>query len=69
MSRTIGPDVDAPRSRGGKVLTAIALLLPLSLGLAGCISSSNPSPPANTTIVVPNGSNAVCTDGTAPPCR
>lgn len=44
-------------------------LLPLSFGIAGCISSSNPSPPPSTTVIVPNGATAVCTDGTAPPCR
>lgn len=58
---------------GPRTLTRIALaslvLLPLSLGLGGCISSSNPNPPANTTIIVPSGSTAVCADGTAPPCR
>jgi hypothetical protein len=32
----------------------IVLLLPLVL--AGCISSSNPSPPAHDTVVVPPGS-------------
>jgi hypothetical protein len=43
--------------------------LPLVLGLAGCISSSNPSPPeSHTTIVVPNGSTVTCTNGMAPPC-
>ncbi|HUC17293.1 MAG TPA: hypothetical protein VMA37_06365 [Acetobacteraceae bacterium] len=50
--------------------SALALLIPFLLG--GCISlsSSNPSPPkANTTIVVPPGSQAVCADGTAPPCQ
>ena len=39
----------------------------VTLGLAGCISSSNPPPPPSTTVVVPSGS-AVCPDGTAPPC-
>jgi hypothetical protein len=36
--------------------------------LAGCISSSNPTPPPSTTIVVPQGSTAVCSDGQMPPC-
>jgi hypothetical protein len=45
------------------------VLLPLCLGVAGCISSSSPPPPANTTVVVPNGAVVTCTDGTAPPCR
>ena len=39
----------------------------LTLGLAGCISSSNPSPPPSTTVVVPPAV-AACPDGTAPPC-
>jgi len=46
-------------------------LLPLApvLCLAGCISSSSPSPPANTTVVVPShGSTVICADGTQPPC-
>ena len=51
------------------VAIASLVLLPLCLGVAGCISSSSPSPPPSTTIVVPNGATAVCTDGTAPPCR
>jgi hypothetical protein len=51
------------------VAIASLLLLPLSLGVAGCISSSSPSPPASTTVVVPSGAAAVCSDGTAPPCR
>ncbi len=50
--------------------------------LSGCISSSDPSPPAkNTTVVVPpsnktttvvvpqnSGTTVVCSDGTKPPC-
>ncbi|HTH18014.1 MAG TPA: hypothetical protein VL974_15250 [Magnetospirillum sp.] len=45
------------------------LWLALSLGVAGCISSSNPSPPppSSTTVVVPPGST-VCSNGHAPPC-
>jgi hypothetical protein len=75
MSRTIDQQdtlVGAgSRRRLGVKRVAIAslLLLPLSLGIAGCISSSSPSPPASTTVVVPSGSTAVCADGTAPPCR
>ena len=61
------------RGRQRRRLKRIALsslfLLPLSLGVAGCISSSNPSPPASTTVVVPSGSTAICSDGTSPPCR
>jgi ABC-type Fe3+-hydroxamate transport system substrate-binding protein len=49
--------------------------------LSGCISSSNPSPPAKTTVVVPpsngstvvvppsNNTTVVCQDGTRPPCN
>ena len=39
--------------------------------LSGCISSSNPSPPAKTTVVVPANSPApvvVCQNGNQPPC-
>jgi hypothetical protein len=68
MRRIISLNIDASRVARWKPLAA-ALLLPLALGVAGCISSSNPSPPASTTVVVPNGSTAVCSDGTAPPCR
>ena len=39
------------------------VLLPLALGVAGCISSSNPPPPANTTIVIPPGASVVCPNG------
>ena len=41
----------------------IALLLPLTLG--GCLSfsSSDPSPPQHTTVVVPPQSNVVTTPG------
>jgi hypothetical protein len=50
-----------------------ALLVSLSLVglLSGCISSSNPSPPAKTTVVVPasGGTTVVCQDGTKPPCN
>lgn len=40
------------RIRNVAILSLI--LLPLGLGMAGCISSSNPSPPPSTTVVVPN---------------
>ena len=42
------------------------MLLPLSLAIAGCISSSNPAPPPQTTVVVPQ---PVCPGGYAPPCH
>jgi hypothetical protein len=49
-----------------------ALMVSVSLLglLSGCISSSNPSPPEKTTVVVPAGSSTtvVCQDGTKPPC-
>lgn len=46
------------------------LLLPVVLALAGCISSSNPTPPdRSTTVVVPPGTTIVCSDGSAPPCH
>jgi hypothetical protein len=40
--------------------------------MSGCISSSDPSPPAKTTVVVPpqnSGTTVVCQDGTKPPCN
>ena len=51
--------------------------------LSGCISSSDPNPPAKTTVVVPSNAPAkttvvvppnstttvVCQDGTRPPCQ
>ena len=50
-----------------------ALLVSLSLVplLSACISSSNPSPPQKTTVVVPanSGTTVVCQDGTKPPCN
>jgi hypothetical protein len=51
-----------------KVLSS--LLVAVSM-LSGCISSSNPSPPKSTTVVVPQGSGTtvVCQDGTRPPCN
>jgi hypothetical protein len=56
------------RTRTSVIVARLAL--PLLLTLAGCVSSSSPTPPAQgTTIVVPPGSKVVCSDGTAPPCR
>ncbi len=50
-----------------------ALIVSLGLVglLSGCISSSNPEPPAKTTVVVPaqSGTTVVCQDGTRPPCN
>jgi len=69
MSTTIDRR-EAPVSRKGLGVKGVAIaLLLLPLFLAGCISSSSPSPPASTTVVVPSGATAVCADGTAPPCR
>jgi hypothetical protein len=45
----------------------IALIVPLSLG--GCFSyTSTPTPPAHTTVVVPQGSTVTCANGAVPPC-
>ena len=55
--------------RTKKVALTSMILIPLALGLAGCISSSNPPPPEHTTVVVPpSGSVVVCPNGTNPPC-
>jgi len=50
------------------MLRWFTLLAPAAL-LAGCISSSNPPPPAPaSTIVVPQGSTVVCSNGLPGPC-
>ncbi|MDE2005261.1 MAG: hypothetical protein KGI51_01740 [Rhodospirillales bacterium] len=50
--------------------TWMVLLLPLALGGCFSFSSTDPTPPQrNTTVVVPPGSQAICADGTAPPCQ
>jgi hypothetical protein len=51
-----------------KILSALMLA---SAMLWGCISSGSPNPPANTTVVVPPGSQTtvVCQDGSRPPCN
>jgi hypothetical protein len=48
----------------------VSMLVAMS-ALSGCISSSNPEPPAKTTVVVPqnSGTTVVCQDGSQPPCR
>jgi hypothetical protein len=46
----------------------LALLAPLLLGGCLSLSSSNPSPPRSTTIVVPPSQPATCANGAAPPC-
>jgi len=50
-------------------LSALVLLLPFAL--AGCLSlsSSNPPPLAQNTIVVPPGTRVVCANGSPPPCQ
>jgi hypothetical protein len=47
----------------------LLVLLPLFLG--GCFITTNsapPPPPATNTVVLPSGTNAVCSNGSAPPC-
>jgi len=54
---------------GMKFVISLMIAAPL---LAGCISSSNPAPPAkNTTVVVPaqDSTTVVCQDGSKPPCN
>ncbi len=48
-----------------RTLSFAAVALAGVLSLASCISSN--SPPRET-IIVPQGSSAVCSDGTRPPC-
>ncbi|MGE0417522.1 MAG: hypothetical protein AB7O80_12000 [Acetobacteraceae bacterium] len=50
---------------------AVLVMMGLQLMLTGCVSfsSSDPSPPRNTTVVVPPGTAVICADGTSPPCR
>ena len=78
MTTIAGQHADVPDSLAGgagarwlrKAVRSSPILLPLLLGVAGCISSSNPSPPAkNTTVVVPQGSTVVCSTGAPPPCQ
>ena len=64
MHRIIGLTMHAAVFDRRKPLVA-AVLLPLTLGVAGCISSSNPSPPPSTTIVIPPGASVVCPNGSA----
>lgn len=47
-----------------RILAVIAI--PLFLG--GCLSFHSTEPPKNTTILMPPGSTAVCSNGMAPPC-
>ncbi len=79
MKTIAGQHADVPDGRAAcagarrwlrKAARCSPILLPLLLGVAGCISSSNPSPPArNTTVVVPPGSTVVCSTGAPPPCQ
>jgi hypothetical protein len=54
-------------------MKVLASLLVAASMLTGCISSSHPSAPAKTTVVVPQnsggGTTVVCQDGTRPPCE
>jgi uncharacterized protein YceK len=50
------------------IMKKVLLVCLIPLGLGGCLSFSSTTPPKNTTIVVPPGSTAVCSDGQAPPC-
>jgi len=59
----------APDRRPAKpAALACLVLLPMLLGVAGCISSSNPAPPEHTTVVVPQSPAVVCANGAPPPC-
>jgi hypothetical protein len=47
----------------------LMLVVLIPLGLGGCLSFHDSSPPPrNTTIVVPPGSTVTCSNGQAPPC-
>jgi hypothetical protein len=49
-----------------KKLLLVALI---PLGLGGCLSiHSDPTPPRNTTVVVPPGSTITCSNGMPGPC-
>jgi hypothetical protein len=51
-------------------LLSFVLLLPVALG--GCLMFSSSPPPRNTTVIVPvqpgQAVQAVCANGSAPPC-
>ena len=53
------------------MMKLLAGLLVAGSMLSGCISSSDPSPPQKTTVVVPqnSGTTVVCQDGSKPPCN
>jgi hypothetical protein len=63
MRRIIAVNMDMVRFGRWKPLAAV--LLPLTLGVAGCISSSNPSPPPSTTVIIPPGATVVCPNGSS----
>jgi hypothetical protein len=47
----------------------LLLVALIPLGLSGCLSFHDESPPPkNTTIVVPPGSTVSCSNGQMPPC-
>jgi hypothetical protein len=58
-----GPNLKGPQ-RMRKLL--LAALIPLGLG--GCLSFNESTPPKNTTVVVPPGSSVACANGQMPPC-
>src|ERR1700733_7606657 len=69
MADTAANGMDCTGIAGGyRMRISLLGLLFIMVGLSGCISSSDPSPPASTTIVVPLGSTAVCPNGSQPPC-
>ena len=61
-------DIVSDRRPAKRATLICLILLPLLLGVGGCISSSNPSPPSHTTVVVPQSQPAVCANGAPPPC-
>jgi hypothetical protein len=51
-------------------MSKLLLVALIPLGLAGCLSFSDSSPPqpTHTTIVVPPGSSVTCSNGQPAPC-
>ncbi|HLN25932.1 MAG TPA: hypothetical protein VK558_18330 [Patescibacteria group bacterium] len=74
MSTIIGRHIDASTTPDGPSLARTAVcsvvLALFFLSIGGCISSSSPPAPApSSTVVVPNGSTVICSNGSSPPCR
>jgi hypothetical protein len=63
MRGITGLTIDTARLGRWKPLAAV--LLPLTLGIAGCISSSNPSPPPSATVIIPPGATVICPNGSS----